>query len=136
MAQSICFEVVVNQSFEAALESVAEALKAESFGILSRTDMKQTLKEKLGVEIEPYLSLGVCNPALAYEFLLADPKSGLFLPCKVSVEGLAGKTRVSITDPVVLFQSLEDFKGNAAVMSAAEKARVKLERVAYALNPA
>jgi uncharacterized protein (DUF302 family) len=52
-----------------------EALKAQGFGILSEIDVQKTLKEKLGLEYEPYLILGACNPNLARQALDTDRDS-------------------------------------------------------------
>jgi len=80
-----------------------EALKAQGFGILSEIDVQKTLREKLGLEYEPYLILGACNPNLARQALDIDRSIGLLLPCNVVLRQLEGKVEVSILDPQVMF---------------------------------
>lgn len=80
-----------------------EALKAQGFGILSEIDVQKTLSEKLGLEYEPYLILGACNPDLARQALDIDRSTGLLLPCNVVVRGLGGQVEVSILDPEAMF---------------------------------
>lgn len=49
------FGTTLNVPYEEAIPRVKEALKAEGFGVLTEIDVRQTLREKLGAEIDPYL---------------------------------------------------------------------------------
>src|SRR5512134_2524358 len=91
----------VAKGFDEVLARVPEVLQAEGFGILTRIDVKQTLKEKVGVDFRRYQILGACNPKLAHQALTADLGIGAMLPCSVAVwdEG-DGRVTVNAVDPL------------------------------------
>ncbi|MBU1700337.1 MAG: DUF302 domain-containing protein [Candidatus Eisenbacteria bacterium] len=98
---SYYFAKRLSVTFEAAVEAVTMALKAQGFGILTEIDVKATLKEKLGVDFRKYRILGACNPPFAYKALQAEDKIGLMLPCNVIVqEHDKGEVEVAVIDPV------------------------------------
>ncbi len=87
--------------YDDVLAQVPERLKGEGFGVLTRIDMKATMKEKLGVDFRRYQILGACNPSFAHRALGLDLGAGVMLPCNVLVyEADDGSTVVTAVDPM------------------------------------
>ena len=110
-------------SVEQALEKVSAALKENGFGVLTKIDVKETLKKKLDVDFRPYVILGACNPKLAHKALQADPSIGLLLPCNVVIQESEGGALVSFADPKAMFELVE----NAPIEGVADEARRLLQ---------
>ena len=129
MQEEVGFEIVLAQEYEKAIELVTSALKEQGFGILTRIDVKETLKQKLDVDFRPYVILGACNPPLAYKALTSDPKVGLMLPCNVTVEahGSSGSV-VRLTNPALMVQFVED-PDQPGLQEAAVEATKRIRRV-------
>ncbi len=106
--------------FTEAVEEVIAALKAEGFGVLTTIDVRQTLRDKLDIEFEPYVILGACNPQLAHRGLQAEHELGLLLPCNVIVHEHEGKTAVSVVDPVQMLDVVGDNPELSAVAAEAD----------------
>jgi uncharacterized protein (DUF302 family) len=131
--QDLGFEIQLNLPHDQAVESVTAALKTEGFGVLTRIDMRATMKEKLGVDFRPYTILGACNPPLAYRALSADSLAGLLLPCNVTVEAaMEGGSVVQITDPEVML-TVGALAENETLRQISKEAQAKLVRVAEIL---
>lgn len=124
------FQSTLNMPYEAALEKVTEALKAEGFGVLTSIDVKETMKKKLDADFRKYTILGACNPPLAHKALTARPDVGLLLPCNVIVYEEGDKTVVNIIDPL----SMTNFIQDPVVESVANDARQRLNRVSKAIQ--
>ena len=133
MPEEIGFEVHLDCPFDEALEKVMTALKAEGFGVLTRIDVKATLKEKLGEDFHPYVILGACNPELAHRALSTESVVGLMLPCNVTIEAdPQGGSLARIANPEMVIQ-VGTLKNNPTLREVATEARARLERVAGAL---
>jgi uncharacterized protein (DUF302 family) len=125
------FSTRLNVPYEAAIEKVTAALKEQGFGVLTQIDVRETLKQKLGVDHRRYIILGACNPPLAYRALQAEPEIGLLLPCNVIVYEGEGEEEsvVSIVDPLAMMQ----VSANAALAEIAAEAQARLKKVVAAL---
>ena len=86
--KKMAFELELAMPYEQAVDVVIDELKQEGFGVLTRIDVHDALKEKLDVEFRPYSILGACNPPLAHKALSNRPDVGLMLPCNVVVESV------------------------------------------------
>lgn len=111
-------------SYDDAVQRVEAALQQEGFGILTRIDVKETLKKKIDVDFHPYVILGACNPPLAHRALSAEDTIGLMLPCNVVVAETCSGSEVAIAKPKVMMQ-VADASG---LESVAEEAQSRLER--------
>ncbi len=123
----------LNQAYPAAVEAVRAALGEQGFGVLTEIDLKEKLKEKLDVDIEPQIILGACRPALAYEAIQAEPSIAAVLPCNVVVRSLdASTTVVEAFDP----DAMMGLADNEALHAIATDAKQRLGAAFAALDEA
>ena len=133
MSNNLTYQAILDLPFEAAVQKVTEALKEEGFGVLTQIDVKATLKEKLGEDVEPHIILGACNPPLAHKAMTSAPLVSLLLPCNVTVRQTAEGSLVSIINPQTML-AVEGLGENPGVSEVAEEAAARLRRVAEALR--
>ena len=112
-------------SFADAVDRVRAELKQDGFGVLCEIDVQATLREKLGVQQDPYTILGACNPPLAHQALSAEPQLGTLLPCNVVVYVRDGETHISAIDADRMLSVV----GNDALAPIATEVRDKLAGV-------
>lgn len=124
--------IMLKDGVDAAIDRVTKALADEGFGVITRIDMDETFRAKLGVEFPRYTILGACNPKMAHSAVSAVPEIGLLLPCNITVEAVEDGTRVRIPD-------VHEMLGGAGLPAApalkelAEDAGARLKRVEAAL---
>ena len=100
---------ILQTPFNEAIGRTEAALKEEGFGVISRPDIQEALRTKIGVDFRPYTILGACNPSLAYEALKIEDKVGTMLPCNVVVQAKSGEeTEVAAIDPVASMQAIDN----------------------------
>jgi uncharacterized protein (DUF302 family) len=136
MATDLGYEARLALPFEAAIGRVTEALQAEGFGVLTRIDVQETLKKKIGADFRPYVILGACNPRLAHKALTSRSEVGLMLPCNVTVE-FAGEAAslVRIADPAMMM-TVGELGSDVALQEVSSEARARLTRVVESLRKA
>ncbi len=115
--------------YETVVEQIKEALKKEGFGILTEIDVKEKMKEKLGVNMNKYIILGACNPPNAYNAILAEENIGLLLPCNVIVYEKSGKTVLSVIRPMVAMQMIDNVELQKIAPAVEEKLKKAFDAV-------
>ena len=127
---SYYFAKTLETDFNDAVQRTTEGLKQEGFGIITEIDVRNTFKNKIGVDFRDYRILGACNPQLAHEALRIEDKVGTMLPCNVVVQDLgAGKIEIAAIDPVASMMAID----NPELKRATEQVRDKLRRAVQGL---
>lgn len=130
MSDHYGFGCRVTAPMQETIERTTAALKEQGFGVLTTIDVQQTLKNKIGVDFQPYVILGACNPNLAHRALQAEKELGLLLPCNVIIyDNGDGGCTVSIVDPAQMMSVVD----NPALAVVAEEAKSRLSRVVETL---
>lgn len=104
---------------------IKEELKKEGFGILTRIDVKEKFKEKLGIDFKDYIILGACNPPNALKAIEAEENIGLMLPCNIILYESSGNITVSVIKPGTAMSMIE----NSALSDLAAVIEGKLKSV-------
>ena len=123
------FKRELKMPFHDAVERARTALADEGFGVLCEIDIREKLKEKLGVDFTSYVILGACNPTLAFEALREEIDLGLLLPCNVVVYEEGPKTIVGAIDAARMMSIV----GNERLSKTAAAANEKLQRAISAI---
>lgn len=125
---SYAMTIRLSAGFTPTVERVRAALKDQGFGVLTEIDMRATLHEKLGAELEEYVILGACNPPLAHRAVQADRNIGLLLPCNVVVRADGpDATLVQALDPQVMVQLSDAADLRAVADEATRRLRAALD---------
>jgi uncharacterized protein (DUF302 family) len=119
------FNKTVNTNLETATQNIAEELQKEGFGIVTRFDVNEALKDKLDVDFRPYRILGACNPAFALRSINAEDKIGTILPCNVMLQEVEEGIEIAIINP----KSMVADTGNKVMNVIASEIYEKMQRV-------
>ncbi len=122
--------IELDTPYEDAIPRVKDALKDQGFGVLTEIDVRQTLKDKLDLDVEPQIILGACNPQLAHRALEIDPRIATLLPCNVVVRTENGHTVVEALDPRII----ADVPDNPALAPIAEEAGERIQAALHTLS--
>ncbi len=97
------YTVIISKTFDEAVQNVQDEIAKAGMRVLYVHDVQKTLAEK-GFDREPFKIIELCNAKFANDFLNADIKIGLLMPCKINVYTKNGQTCISGMRPVILPQ--------------------------------
>ena len=124
------FSKTLKITFDEAVAKVTEELKKGGFGIISKIDVKETLKKKLNVDFRKYKILGACNPPFSYRALQVEDKIGLMMPCNVIVQELpGGKVEVAAINPVASMAAVNNPKLRDVGMEVSAKLKAVIDNL-------
>ncbi|BAV41331.1 DUF302 domain-containing protein [Mycobacterium ulcerans] len=125
---NLALSTTLHTSFDEAVKLTRGALAGQGFGVLTEINVKETLKAKLGEDMEDYLILGACNPPLAHRAIGGNRQIGTLLPCNVVVRAdpeRDGTIVIEAMNP----QMMADVTGEPMLVPIAEEVSGKLKAV-------
>lgn len=100
-------------------QRVEEAIKKVGFGILTKIDFDQKIKEKLNETINRCVILGACNPGLALEAYKQSTEVALLIPCNIVVtETSAGSVRIEAMRPIRMLDFIKAVAPSESILKA------------------
>src|SRR3989344_2016407 len=94
---------ITTKSFNDAVQAVQDEIAKAGMRVLYVHDVQQSLIEK-GFTRDSFKIVEFCNAKYANDFLNADIKIGLCMPCKINVYVKDGQTHISGMRPIILSQ--------------------------------
>lgn len=97
------YTTTTTKTFNEAVDNVQDQIAKAGMRVLYVHDVQKSLAEK-GFQRDPFKIIEFCNAKFANEFLNADIKIGLCMPCKINVYVQDGQTVISGMRPIILPQ--------------------------------
>ena len=97
------YTITTIKNFDEAVQSTQDEIVKAGMRVLHVHDVQKTLAEK-GFERDSFKIIEFCNAKYASEFLNADIKIGLCMPCKINVYVKDRQTFISAMRPIILPQ--------------------------------
>ncbi|RFZ71317.1 ABC transporter [Mycobacterium liflandii] len=123
---NLALSTTLHMSFDEAVKLTRGALAGQGFGVLTEINVKETLKAKLGEDMEDYLILGACNPPLAHRAIGVNRQIGTLLPCNVVVRADPERDGTIIIEAMNP-QMMADVTGEPMLVPIAEEVSGKLK---------
>jgi uncharacterized protein (DUF302 family) len=89
------------KGFDETVAKIEELTVAKGFKVLYIHNVQETLEGK-GFNRGPFKIIEVCNAKFAHNALNIDTNVGLFMPCKINVYTINGKTVISAMRPAMI----------------------------------
>ena len=133
MNNTLVFEMQLPLPYKKAINAVEDAFKQEGFGIITQIDAQSTFNEKLNENFRPFGIIGICKPSLAHRLLKVEPKMGLLLPCKVTVEAVEeSESIIRIINP--RYMVILGIGDDPEIEKVAQEAEASIRRVVQILE--
>ena len=97
------YTIITIKNFDEAVQSAQDEIVKAGMRVLHVHDVQKTLAEK-EFERDSFKIIEFCNAKYASEFLNADIKIGLCMPCKINVYVKDRQTFISAMRPIILPQ--------------------------------
>jgi uncharacterized protein (DUF302 family) len=114
------------KSVDAVFAAIADAAKAEGFGVLHHYDFQATLREKGFPIANACRVIEVCNPRQASELLSLDMALCMALPCRVAIYADGDRTMVGMIPPTAMLRLVSDDPRFAAGAADVENAMQRI----------
>ena len=114
----------LDASFDDTVARITASLAEQGFGVLTTIDVRNTLKKKLDLDVDPYVILGACNAQLASRGLKIEPDLGVLLPCNVVVRTVGQSTHIAAMEPFAALQLAD----NPELEPLATEARERIQK--------
>ena len=101
------YTTTTTKTFDEVVQDVQAEIAKAGMRVLYVHDVQEPLSEK-GFLREPFKIIEFCNAKFANDFLNADIKIGLCMPCKINVYTKDGQTFISGMRPIVLSRFFPD----------------------------
>lgn len=100
--------VVTEKSLDEAVASIEAAMAGRKFSVLWQLDVNKTLESKGFSLAHEVRILEVCSAPKAKQALETNPEIAYFLPCKIVVMKVQGKTTIGLARPTALMGIMGD----------------------------
>ena len=107
------YTLTTNKKIQTVKKIVDSCAKELGFGVLKEYEFQEILQSK-GHPIDKDITVfELCNPVLAQSALTLHPEMSVYLPCRISIYEIAGKTTIStigLEDIINSFELEDKFK--------------------------
>ena len=103
------YKKIIDGELEKVEGMLRERLMENGFGVITEINIREKLKEKLGVDFRDYKILGSCHPPSAFESLEVDLDVGMLLPCNFVIwDNMDGSVTIATLKATSLLSVLQN----------------------------
>ena len=101
--------------FYETLDEIRIAFSEKGFWVVTNLNIAEKIQKKINPDFWEYVTLGLCKPEIAYDFLKEDINLWIFMPCSVSIYEKNWEVFISawlpekIISPIISNKKLEKY---------------------------